>query len=53
MESAQETIKKQYKLWNYVVSDLKQTETKTFGPTKSLSLLEKHKIDHLPQEFHF
>lgn len=41
MESAQETIKKQYKLWNYAVCGLKQTEAKTFGPTKNLSLLEK------------
>lgn len=48
MGSAHETIKKLYKLWNYAVSDLKQTGAKIFGPTKNLSLLEKHKIDHLP-----
>lgn len=49
MGSAQETIKKQYKLWNYAVSDLKQTEAKIFGPSKNLSLLDK--IDCLPQKW--
>lgn len=47
-ESAQEIIKRQYKLWNYAVSDRKQTEAKIFGPTKTLALLEKNKIDCLP-----
>lgn len=51
MESAQETIKKQHKLWNYAVSDLKQIEAKTFVPTKTLALLEQHKIDYLPQKW--